>query len=257
MGLMDELSAFKVIDAHAHNWSLFADTGYLTECLDRFDLDGMIILSNLTGGGDPTPLEVAKCNEDTTRLRDDVGDRIIPFCYVNAVHTEHALGQIAACKSQGFAGLKFWISQHATDPRTYEAVEAALELGWPVLYHSYYRTHGDAPSSEAEPMEIAELANRYPEGCFIMAHMGAQFEHGLQAVADCENVIVDYAGTINEKGAYELGLELVGEDRIVFGTDLPGACYYTNAGRVLEMNASDGVKQKIFSENITRVLGQA
>ena len=63
MGLMDELSAFKVIDAHAHNWSLFADTGYLTECLDRFDLDGMIILSNLTGGGDPTPLEVAKCNE--------------------------------------------------------------------------------------------------------------------------------------------------------------------------------------------------
>ena len=106
-------------------------------------------------------------------------------------------------------------------------------------------------------MEIAELANRYPEGCFIMAHMGAQFEHGLQAVADCENVIVDYAGTINEKGAYELGLELLGEDRIVFGTDLPGACYYTNAGRVLEMNASDGVKQKIFSENITRVLGQA
>ena len=34
MGLMDELSAFKVIDAHAHNWSLFADTGYLTVEVD-------------------------------------------------------------------------------------------------------------------------------------------------------------------------------------------------------------------------------
>jgi predicted TIM-barrel fold metal-dependent hydrolase len=255
MALMEELRRFKVIDAHAHNWSLFADTEYLSTCLDRFNLDGMIILSNLTGGGDPTPEQVEKCNEDTARLCDDVGERIIPFCYVNAVHTEHALGQIASCHSRGFVGLKFWISQHATDPRTYEAVEAALELGWPVLYHSYYRTHGEAPSSEAAPLEIAELANRYPDGVFIMAHMGAQFEHGLRAVADCENVIVDYAGTINEKGAYELGLELMGEDRIVFGTDLPGACFYTNAGRVLEMDTSDRIKQKIFSENISRVLG--
>ena len=49
-----------------------------------------------------------------------------------------------------------------------------------------------------------------------MAHMGAQFEHGLHAVADCPNVAVDYAGTVNEKGAYETALRLLGPDRIVF-----------------------------------------
>ena len=36
MGLIEELQRFRVIDAHAHNWNLFADTAYLTECLDRF-----------------------------------------------------------------------------------------------------------------------------------------------------------------------------------------------------------------------------
>ncbi len=257
MDLINALHQFRIIDGHAHNWNLFAKTDYLVDCLDRYGLNGMIILSNVTGGGDPTPEQVEKSNEDTARLRDVVGDRIIPFCYVNAVHTENALKQIAKYRAEGFVGLKFWISQHATDPRTWAVTEAAIDVGWPVLYHAYYRTHGEAPSSEAPPLEIADLAQRYPHGQFIMAHMGAQFEHGLRAVANCPNVLVDYAGTINEKGAYEMGIELMGEDRVVFGTDLPGACYYTNAGRVLELDVPDRVKQKIFADNLLRVLGRA
>ena len=105
-------------------------------------------------------------------------------------------------------------------------------------------------------MEVASLARRYPHGQFIMAHMGAQFEHGLHAVADCPNVTVDYAGSINEKGAYELALELLGPERVVFGTDLPGGDYYINAGRVLEMEVADSVKQQIFADNIWRLLGR-
>ena len=100
-------------------------------------------------------------------------------------------------------------------------------------------------------MEVAELARRYPGGSFIMAHMGAQFEHGLHAVMDCPNLAVDYAGTINEKGAYETALHLLGPDRIVFGTDMP-SCFYTNAGRVLELEVPDRLKQGIFADNFLR-----
>ena len=257
MGLIDELKEYRVIDAHVHDWSLFADHDYLVECLDRYELDGMLMLSNLNGGGDPTAEQVAEANASTARLRDRAGERIIPFCYVNAVHTEQALGEIAKWSARGFVGLKYWISQRATDPRTLTVTEAALEVGWPVLYHSYYRAHGAPPSSEAPPLEVAELARRYPKGQFIMAHMGAQFEHGLRAVAGCPNVAVDYAGSINENGAYETGIDLLGEDRVVFGTDLPGAGYYVNAGRVLELDVSDEVKQKVFAGNIERMLGRS
>ena len=100
------------------------------------------------------------------------------------------------------------------------------------LYHAYYRTHGEAPPNEAPPLDIAQLADRYPLGQF-MAHFGAQFEHGLRAIEHCPNVAVDYAGSINEKGAYEMALDLLGSERILFGTDLPGADYFVNAGRVL------------------------
>ena len=257
MALIDALRRFRVIDAHVHDWSFFADGDYLVECLHRYELDGMVMLSNLNGGGDPTPQEVMAANESTARLRDEVGERIIPFCYVNAVHTQHALGQVAEWSARGFVGLKYWISQRATDPRTIEVTQAALVVGWPVLYHSYYRPHGAPPLSEAPPLEIAELARRFPSGQFIMAHMGAQFEHGLKAVADCPNVSVDYAGSINEKGAYEMGIDQLGEDRVVFGTDLPGAGYYVNAGRVLELDVTDEVKQKVFAGNIERILGRA
>ena len=256
MGLIDTLRRFRVVDAHAHNWSQFADNAYLAECMDRFELEGLVLLSNLTGGFMPNPEEVAVCNEASARARDVVGERILPFCYVNAVHTDHALEQIEYWSGQGFCGLKFWVSQQATDARTWTVTEAALAKGWPVLYHAYYRTHGEAPPSESSPMEVAALARRYPQGQFIMAHMGAQFEHGLQAVVDCPNVAVDYAGSINEKGAYERGLELLGAERVLFGTDLPGADYYVNAGRVLELAVEDAVKQQIFADNIWRLLGR-
>ena len=256
MSLIDELHRFHVVDAHVHNWSLFSDTEYLITCLDRFRLEAVVVLSDLTGGGDPRPDQIAASNEATARLRDRVGDRIIPFCYVNATHTEHALEQVADWHTQGFCGLKLWISEHAADPRTWTVVEAAIAQDWPIYYHAYYRPHGTPPASESPPMAVAQLARRYPEGQFIMAHMGAQFEHGLYAVADCTNLAVDYAGTINEKGAYETALDLLGPERVVFGTDMP-ACYYTNAGRVLELDVSDGVKQRIFADNILRILGRS
>jgi predicted TIM-barrel fold metal-dependent hydrolase len=256
MGLMEELKQFRIVDAHVHNWGLFSDADYLGECLDRFDLHAVGLLSDLRGGGNGGPTRIEKSNTATARVRDRFGDRIIPFCYVNAMYCEHAVQQVNRWVANGFLGLKLWVSEHATDPKTRTVVEAALEKGWPIYYHSYYRPHGVPPHSESPPMEVAELARRYPQGSFIMAHMGAQFEHGLHAVADCPNLTVDYAGTINEKGAYETALRLLGPDRIVFGTDMP-ACFYSNAGRVLELEASDAVKQKIFADNFLRLVGRS
>ena len=70
MSLLDELQRFRVIDAHAHNWSLFADTEYFARCLDRFDLKAIALLSNLTGGYDPEPDEVAAANAAIDHVHD-------------------------------------------------------------------------------------------------------------------------------------------------------------------------------------------
>ena len=37
---------------------------------------------------------------------------------------------------------------------------------------------------------------------------------------------------------------------------LAGACYYTNEGRVLELDVVDSVKQQIFADNILMILGR-
>jgi uncharacterized protein len=253
MALMDELRRFRIVDAHIHNWATLVEPRAVVECLDRFNLEAVVDLSNLEGDHTPSPEQVASANLATARLREAVGPRIIPFCYVNAAYVDHAVGEIQRWAREGFRGLKLWVSLRASDPRTSVVVEAAQAQGWPVFFHSYHRTHGAPCPSESTPMEIADLARKHPRAQFIMAHMGAQFEHGLNAVAGCPNVAVDYAGSINEKGAYETALRLLGPERVVFGTDLP-ACFYTNAGRVLELDAPDAVKQKIFAGNILRTL---
>ena len=130
MGLSAELQRFRGIDAHAHNWSLFAETDYLVECLDRFGLKARVILSNLTGGYDPGPEGIEESNVATAQLHEAVGERMLPFCYVNAAHTDHALAQIEYWHRQGFCALKRWVSQHATDVRTRVVTEAALARGW-------------------------------------------------------------------------------------------------------------------------------
>jgi predicted TIM-barrel fold metal-dependent hydrolase len=42
---------------------------------------------------------------------------------------------------------------------------------------------------------------------------------------------------------------------VIFGTDLPGADYYVNVGRVLELDVDDEVKQLVLAGNIERILG--
>jgi predicted TIM-barrel fold metal-dependent hydrolase len=50
-------------------------------------------------------------------------------------------------------------------------------------------------------------------------------------------------------------LDLLGPERVVFGTDLPGADYYVKVGRVLELAVEDDVKQMMLAGNIERILG--
>ena len=66
---------------------------------------------------------------------------------------------------------------------------------------------------------------------------------------------VDFSGTINEYGAYELAVQELGEDRVVFGTDLP-ADFHGNLGRVLEGNWPQVTLRKILCDNFEAMLGR-
>jgi predicted TIM-barrel fold metal-dependent hydrolase len=123
-----------------------------------------------------------------------------------------------------------------------------------MLVHTWRKSTGNLPN-ESTPTDMAALARRYPEGRFQMAHFGGDWEFGLRAIRSCPNVWADFSGSVNEYGAYELAIELLGEDRIVFGTDLP-ADFHLNLGRVLQGGWPSATLQKILAGNFESLLGR-
>ena len=112
-----------------------------------------------------------------------------------------------------------------------------------------------AEAKAAKREDPALLAKRYPEARFQMAHFGGDWEFGIRAVKDCPNVWADFAGTINEYGANELAVAELGEDRVIFGTDLP-ADFHGNLGRVLQGNWPRPTLDKILAGNFETMLGR-
>ncbi|HIE51849.1 MAG TPA: amidohydrolase [Armatimonadetes bacterium] len=242
----------RIIDAHVHNWSVFADPKVLIQALDRFAIDWVVLLSDLTGGPYPAPEEVTAANERTLALMRRCPERIIGFAYLNPAYPKHAGEELRRCFEAGMMGVKLWVATKCNDPQVFPVVEAAIELGMPLVVHTWNKITGNLPH-ESRPTDLADLARRYPEARFQMAHIGGDWEFGCKAIRDCPQVKVDFAGTVNEWGAYEMALRELGEDRIVFGTDMP-ADYHLNLGRVLQGNYPEEVKQKILADNFEALL---
>jgi predicted TIM-barrel fold metal-dependent hydrolase len=52
-----------------------------------------------------------------------------------------------------------------------------------------------------------------------------------------------------------MAVECAGEDRVLFGTDLPMLSPATTLGKVMDADVSDDVKQRILRGNTARILG--
>ena len=92
----------------------------------------------------------------------------------------------------------------------------------PVLIHAFYKATGQYPN-ESTGRNVARVAARYPELKIIMAHLGGNCYDGLPAIRSFPNVWVDYSGSIFRADELPYALEMVGANRILHGSDMPGA----------------------------------
>jgi len=244
----------RVIDCHAHNWSLYADPDKLREAVERFDVTWTVLAAPLLGGAYPSRSEIVASNDLTLRFMCELPDRVLGLAYLNPVWEDQAPGELCRCLDAGMIGMKLWVATRCTDPRVFPLVEICVERQVPMLLHTWVKITGNM-KYESTPTDMAELAARYPEGKFVMAHFGGDWEFGLKAIRHLPNVRADFCGSINERGAYEMGVRELGPDRVCFGTDGP-ADYLTNLGRVLQCPFSDEVKQKILATNFESLLAQ-
>ncbi|WP_144935400.1 amidohydrolase family protein [Paenibacillus sp. 32O-W] len=202
----------------------------------------------------PTWEQVRLANDDMVAVTRRYPDRVAGYCYVNPRHGEKALADFRRrIEDQGMIGLKLWVATLCNDPLAFPFIEQAIAYRAPILVHSWRKAVGQLPY-ESTAGHVADLARRYPEARIIMAHMGGQVESAMNVIAPYPNVSTDTSGT--PIGAHEVALavERLGADRVIFGSDLPGACLASNLGKVLCAGLSPEAVKQITKGNMSRLL---
>ncbi len=143
------------------------------------------------------------------------------------------------------------------DRKEFEPIAQLLsDHGIPVLYHCWYKSVQEY-ENESNPKNIAGLAAKFPDLSIIMAHITGCGYRGIQDIAKYPNVYVDTSGSQPEDGFMRYGLDWLGADRILFGSDYNGRDPATQLGRIYSVEMSEQERYKILGGNAIRLLGGA
>jgi predicted TIM-barrel fold metal-dependent hydrolase len=255
-----------VVDAHTHisphpHFHHGRD-GRLTseahiERMDRYGLDVAVVIAHAWAGW-----TLSQYQREHDLIAAEVmrhPDRFIGFCWTDPHLGTEAVKEFERCVTQlGYRGLKFhpvYQRFNFDDPIIYPLIERAEEFGVPVVAHLDLQIPG------CEPWRMVNLAKRFPNVQFIMAHMGRD----IQAIQDLSigriplpvpNLILEGSSTTSDAyGTFQGPATILGPTRIIFGSD--AAPFHHPAINLLKidlLDMPDEWKALILGGNMVRVL---
>lgn len=243
-----------IIDMHTHIWGGRYDlhaNALLTNC-DRYGID-KVFVSGIARQYS-TEEEVASHNADIVRFRRENPDVAEGYVYINPRHENAVEVLRRGVESDGMIGMKLWIATYCDDPTVFPLVEKCIEYNIPILLHAFHKAVGQYPD-ESVGFHVAQLATRYPQAKLIMAHFGGNHYHGIKAIREFPNVVTDISGSLYRREEVDYAVRLLGAERVLFGSDMPGCSYITNLGQVEEADLTDEQRHLIYAGNAIRLFG--
>ena len=249
-----------LIDMHGHIFpsNLQNDKREVLETIERYGIDRVYLSAIELANQTPNEREVDEWNAAQYAFEAEHPDVIGTWCRVNVLNRNAVDVALRGLYDHGAAGIKLLsevtFDSHLADP----VIETAIKAGAPVLIHASHKAPG-APKypNESHSGHIARLAARYPEAKIIMAHTGGNAYLAVKTVRPFRNVSIDISGSLMRAGALEYAVELLGEDRIVFGSDFPYVPHAICIGKVQEAELTDTTREKILSGNAIRLFDRA
>lgn len=241
-----------IIDFHAHLWAMEDAEEQIAREAGRHGIDRVCI--STVESWLPDLEEIRRCNDRVYKGARDYPDLYIPFTYVNPLHGKAALYELERGLDNGMRGIKLWISCWADHPAVEPVAERAIELNMPVVQHSWHKITGNYPG-ESDPLRVATLARKYPELKLVMAHVGGDWRYGLRAIRDVPTLCADTSGGMIDNGFVEAWVREVGAERVVWGTDMPGADLLLTLAKVRDADLTAEQKALVLGGNAERLLG--
>ena len=243
-----------IIDFHAHvgNWGRHRVNGNIERYIEIMDHAGidMACINNIFLG------DARVANDKVAEIVSKNPDRFVPVAFVTPHYPDEAISELERAFYQlGMKYLKIYPDyyQKPNDhPDYFPIYEWLNENKIPVMSHATYPF--DLPGTTVLK-RFRNLSQRYPNISWILAHGGSAGPGKLtKEISELGNVYLETCGSGAAKDAIENSVELVGPDRVLFGTDMALLDARHQIGKVITANISDNDKRKILGGNTIKLL---
>ena len=170
------------------------------------------------------------------------------MCFTDPRHGGRAIAEIDRCVGGlGFIGVKLYTQCAIDDPLQYPVIEKCIELDIPILMHSMKfgpRYPGPEPfASHGE--HFKNIARRYPEAVFIIAHIGnGDWHWQLKGLAGYPNIFADISGSAYDHGVVDAIVNELGAERVLFASD---GSFSASVGKLLGAELSERDKRTVLN----------
>lgn len=241
-----------IIDFHAHLFTEWKGLKGITprQMIHEMERNGVnkTVVFTMNGfWGD-----FSKANDELIKLTKAYSDRLIPFCTVHPYEIDKAVTEIKRCRNKfNIKGIKLhpWLQGFSvTSDEMFKLGEVAADLGMILVFH-------DGTPPYCEPLQIANLAYRFPTLKIVLGHGGLK-DYYIESIISVKKFSNVYIGTNFSTPALEkLCKELKGE-KIIFGSDNGFGKYSLKyyLGIIDSLSISDKTKEKILWENAKSLL---
>jgi uncharacterized protein len=218
-----------------------------------------------TAGVDRAPVscifygDVTRCNDTTAAFVAKNPDRFMGVAFVTPFYPEQAIAELErAFDVLGMVFLKVYPS-YVRKPIDDEAYEPILQ--WCndrsiiVKCHTEYM---EGSNTYTDPDRFIDLAQTYTNIRWILAHSGNVREGQLRAVAAAQssrNIYLETCSSWGDHGTIERLVEGAGEDRVLYGSDMPLMDARAQVGRIVTADISEEAKRKVLGLNAAELLG--
>ncbi len=246
-----------VVDCHVHlhgqGRTAMENVDFRLRYADRLGIDALIVSLGETTRRQPSADDLVADNNWVRDAVEYCPERIYGLVYASPNHIDETLDAMERHIRNGpMVGLKMWVCRRCNDPAYDPIVEYAAELGVPIQQHTWIKSTGNL-ATESTPWDMLELAKRHPQAQFLMAHSGGNWEKGIRIVRDQPNIAIDLCGGDPEAGQTEYAVELLGADRVLFGSDATGRSFASQLAKVLGADLTNGQRTLIAGGNAARL----
>lgn len=186
-------------------------------------------------------------------------DRFVPVAYVTPRYPQDAIAELE--RAFGELGAKFlklyptYLTKPIDDPSYFPIFEWANDHEIVIMSHSSFASEGDTLT---KPSLFSALARRYSKVRWVLGHSGNSMAGQVLAVAaakECSNIYLETCTSMAEAGTIEFLVNGAGEDRVMFGSDMPLMDARNQVGRIVTADISDEAKQKVLGLSAIKLLG--